>query len=311
MPPTGRRPINEEFANQAYAGGVPMAPMRNVRTEREPEERGGSLRRTGSAAKIAGRGAQATGAGLKGTGTVLRGAGAVTTRAGAALSGTGVGAIVGVPLVAIGATLSATGTASRIAGQVSAQSGKQAVRTGSAIKKIGSVGRLGRGPKAALTKALPGGARILAVRATIMNISWASWLWIAFQVPIAIFAVFAFGIALGWDEIQNGDGGFIDSVVGFVANAADSVVNFFTGFTFDHFTSLFMLANGLVFLIGLGTMLAMAIVYLLNGVPCFFGKGAGVKIGCFILALVCYFLPILNLFPWAIVWALAIIMNPE
>lgn len=310
MPPTGRRPINEEFADQAYAGGVPMTPMRNVRTEPGQEEQSASLRRTGSAAKITGRGAQAAGTGLKASGTVLRGAGAVTTRAGVALSGTGVGALIGVPLVAIGATLSATGTASRIAGQVSSQSGKQAVRTGSAIKKVGSVGRLGRGPKTALTKALPGGAKILALRASLTNLSWGSWVWIALQVPLALLTIVAFSLAAGWESLKNAEG-IVGTVLSVAAGIVNSALSFITGLSFDLLTSMFILLNSVVWLIGFGTIVGMAIVYMISGVSCVFGKASGLKIGLILLALIGYFVPILNLFPWAIFWVIAVIMNPE
>lgn len=316
-----QRPQDEEFRDsyakqglQPSVGG--MMTYRNVKSERESERDPNRLKKVGSTVKTTGRTAQAAGAGLKATGTALRAGGAVTTRAGAALSSTGVGAIIGVPLVAIGATLSATGTASRIAGQVSSQSGKQAVRAGKGIKRVGTLresltkARSTMDAKKALTKALPGGAKILALRASITNFSWASWVWAAAQVPFALFALLAFGFAAGWESLSNGSG-FIGAIIGAVTSALDAVVSLLTGYSFDDLTSVFIVINSVVWLIGLGTMLGMGFVYMFSGVHCVFGKGAGIKIGCIILALVGYFIPLLNIFPWAIFWAIAVIMNPE
>lgn len=316
-----QRPLDEEFRDsygqrglQPSTGG--MMTYRNVKAERESEREKNRLKQVGSTVKTTGRAAQATGATLKATGTALRAGGAVTTRAGAALSSTGVGAIVGVPLIAVGATLTATGTATRAAGQVTTQSGKQAVRAGKGIKRVARAkdslknARSPMAAKKAITKALPGGARILAVRATITNISWASWVWGAAQVPFALFALMAFAFAAGWESLSNGSG-FIGAVIGAVANVLDTVISFLTGYSFDDLTSVFILINSVVWLIGLGTLIGMGFVYLFSGVHCVFGKGAAIKIGCIILALVGYFIPLLNIFPWAIFWAIAVIMNPE
>lgn len=136
--PTVSDQFNASYGRQGLQPSVGgMMTYRNVNAERKSEKQGDSLQRTGSIIKNTGRAAQATGVGLKATGTALRGAGSVTMRAGAALSGTGVGAIVGVPLVAVGATLTGAGIASRGAGQISSQSGKQAVRTGGVLKRAG------------------------------------------------------------------------------------------------------------------------------------------------------------------------------
>ena len=317
-----QRPLDEEFRDSYGQRGLQpstgaMMTYRNVKAERESEREKNRLKQVGSTVKTSGRAAQATGATLKATGTALRAGGAVTTRAGAALSSTGVGAIVGVPLVAVGATLTATGTASRVAGQVTAQTGKQAVRAGKGIKQVGrqesSFARLRRQSvksKSLITKGLPGGAKIAAVRATISNLSWASWVWGAAQVPFALFALMAFAFAAGWENISNGSG-FIGSIIGAVTSALDTVVSLLTGYSFDDLTSVFIVINSVVWLIGLGTILGMGLVYMLNGVHCVFGKGASIKIGCLMLALVGYFIPLLNIFPWAIFWAIAVIKNPE
>lgn len=40
-------------------------------------------------------------------------------------------------------------------------------------------------------------------------------------------------------------------------------------------------------------------------------EGANMKMGAFLLAVIGYFLPILNLFPWALVWALVVLRYPN
>lgn len=320
-----QRPLDEEFRDsygqrglQPSTGG--MMTYRNVKAERESEREKNRLKQVGSTVKTSGRAAQATGATLKATGTALRAGGAVTTRAGAALSSTGVGAIVGVPLVAVGATLTATGTATRVAGQVTAQSGKQAVRAGKGIKRVARAkevfkknGRAGqyRGLLNKVNEKTQDLKKAKAVvKASLNNLSWATWVWGAAQVPFALCALVAFALAGSWEDLSNGSG-FIGTVISVAASILDTVVSFLTGLSFDDLTSVFILFNSITWLIGLGTIIGMAMVYMLSGVHCVFGKAAGLKISCIILALVFYALPLFNIFPWAIFWGLAVIKNPE
>ena len=206
-------------------------------------------------------------------------AGKGMTRAGAAVSRTGVGAVVGVPLMAVGATTQVAGAATQAASKVPVQTGRTLQRPESGTRAL----PLRRLPT--IRKSIIGKAK--ATRATWLVLSWAVPLWFTVQLPLALLTVVTFG----------------------ASEAAASVLpDWLVEWTAGNLLILLQMA---VFLIGLATLVAMAVIYSLNRVNCFFGEGVSLKVPAFCLAVVFYMLPFVSLFPWFLFWALAVWRYPK
>lgn len=91
----------------------------------------------GTAAVGAGVGAQATGAGLKVTGKAVGAVGRGINTAGSALSGTAIGAVVGVPLKGVGIATTGVGRGVEATGKGLEKSGRVVRRRGSATRRQG------------------------------------------------------------------------------------------------------------------------------------------------------------------------------
>jgi hypothetical protein len=63
--------------------------------------------------------------------------------------------------------------------------------------------------------------------------------------------------------------------------------------------------------LGWGTLLAIGIIYTMTGQKAFSGEGAGGKNVMFILALLGYTIPILNILPLFFFWTLMVLKNPR
>ena len=62
--------------------------------------------------------------------------------------------------------------------------------------------------------------------------------------------------------------------------------------------------------IGWTTLFTAAFVYKLSGNNPIFGDGLS-KAATFLLALICYAIPIVNIFPWFFIWTLTVMKNPK
>ena len=72
----------------------------------------------------------------------------------------------------------------------------------------------------------------------------------------------------------------------------------------------FMMTHLIVMVIGWTTLFTAAFIYKLSGSNPIFGKGLS-KAGTFLLAMICYSIPIMNLFPWFFIWTLTVMKNPK
>lgn len=215
----------------------------------------------------------------KGTGTQQRGrtlknTGRRLQRAGMTMSRSGIGAVVGVPLAAVGTAVRGIGAGTQAAGIQSNQ-----------IRYRGQGTKVMR-PKV-VEKAEAIRDKIVATRTSVAILSWATPLWFTLQLPLAILALISFGGAGAVAEIL--PAWLVEWTVGGV----------------------FYLLQVAVFFIGVGTLLVMGIAYTLSRMNCFFGQGSHIKGPVFCLAVVGYLLPFTNIFPWFILWALAVWKYPK
>jgi hypothetical protein len=208
----------------------------------------------------------------------MKNAGRGMQRAGMAMSRSGVGAVVGVTLAAVGSVVRGVGAGTQAAGKVAGNQGRQ-MRNGARGTKFMRPAVMG---KAQAIK-----DKIVATRTSVMILSWATPLWFTLQLPLAIMALIAFG---GADAVS--------SIL------PDWLVEWTVG-------GVFYLLQMSVFGIGVFTLIIMGGSYVLSGIKGFLGEGAHIKGPVFCLAVVGYLLPFTNIFPWFILWALAVWKYPK
>ena len=225
-------------------------------------------------------------------------------KTGAALSRSGPGAMVGVPMMAAGAALRGAGAQNQQAGQ-RLTAGSQGTKKLLRAKGIGDA-------KATIKK------HVKATRTNLYVLSIAAPIWFTIQLPIALAAIVALGIA-GLGEAAEDI--FGDGLIGFLYSAYDGFTNFvesLTGTNINIFESIAGVAQvlfggltTLVFVIGLLTLGTMATLYIFSGIKCFWGTHSLLKAGTFIFAMLGYLMPALNIFPWFILWGIVVWRYPE
>jgi hypothetical protein len=170
------------------------------------------------------------------------------------------------------------------------------------------------------------------MKATTVNTtiwSWGIQSWLFFQLPFALLSLVFLMAAVTIDEIKKfavpgKDDGWIatsiKTVVGGVADAIswtlstvgaglNALFGFdITGISFDGFFVAFWLV---VMMFGIFVLLVIYLMYKIALLEPFSGRGAGAKHGAFLLALIGYSLPVLNLVPWFIFWTLAVWRYPK
>lgn len=158
---------------------------------------------------------------------------------------------------------------------------------------------------------------------SISNISWGIGLWLSFQLPLAIIAVVFLGAAYIVHDvipkmIKETTGELLYKGLSFIYNtfseAATWLLDKIFGFDLTAIAdpeNYFILANFLVFLIGLSTLIIMAIIYQISLINCVFGKGSALKVSALIFATFAYMVPLLNLLPWFLIWVLVVWRYPE
>lgn len=245
-----------------------------------------------------------TSIGLRKGGKGIKRSGNKMMRSGAALSRTGAGAVVGVPMMAAGAVM-------RRAGGTNSSVGRKIGRSATEGKKLLRAQGVND-----IKKNIKG--TVSATRVNITALSFATPLWFTIQLPLALMAIAALGIAGVGESVavtlMKGPFKFAYTAYDATTNAVEAVtgINFnivesWTGFSSTLFGGLTML----VFFIGIFTLGYMATMYILSGVHCFMGKNAVLKSGTFIFALLGYLMPVLNILPWFILWGIVVWRYPK
>lgn len=309
--------IASNFNQQSYQ----QSPFRQQQpTQRQSRRSGTASRAAGKAAKSAGKAAEASGRAMQ------RGGGAMV-RGGAALSSTGLGAIIGVPLMVAGGATTAAGTGVNAAGKVSKAAGRAAERSG---KRQRRNGRFERNEPRSFSQKLSEFKDVKKLKKTVKKyssvtrinlttLSVATPIWFTLQLPLALAAMFALGLAGVTDAVAQEITG--SPVLSFLSSAFDTVTNGIESVTgvnlnvFELWADFAQVVFGgltlLVFMIGIATLFCMAIMYTLSGIRCFNGEHTGLKTSLFIFAILGYLMPILNLFPWFMLWGIIIWRYPK
>ena len=169
--------------------------------------------------------------------------------------------------------------------------------------------------------------RAKATGTTIGIWSWGFFVWLWFQVPVAIFSLVCMALQQVLFSMFNAEVAFraaeptlwqsvrsyVTLGVSKVWSALEWVFLRFADF-FDINANilgqLFMMSHLIVMVIGWLTLFTAAFIYILSGTKPIFGDG-GAKAGTFLLAMICYAIPLINIFPWFFVWTLSVMKSPK
>ena len=156
-------------------------------------------------------------------------------------------------------------------------------------------------------------------RETRVNISildWATPLYIFVQLPFAVAGVLIMTVANTFFEYNSTDADSSFSKVmteaGMLLLKALGKILSAVGFDFAKMSQdIFMMFMGVVFTIGLISLMATFLIYTLNSIQSLSGDRSGLKMGLFLLAIIGYFVPLANLFPWILFWMFAVWKYPK
>jgi uncharacterized membrane protein len=173
-------------------------------------------------------------------------------------------------------------------------------------------------------------AQVKAKSVTTSIWSWGFYSWIFFQLPFAIlglaFMVLAAsveGVVTSVTDVKQDDGlivslakGALNVVTDATVSAAkfvnDKVLGLFdVDLTSFNPNSVFLIPYGIVLAYGIFILLLIYLIYKLSFLEPLSGNGGGVKKGAFLLALIGYSVPGLNLLPWFFVWTMAVMRYPK
>ena len=149
--------------------------------------------------------------------------------------------------------------------------------------------------------------------------SWAGWIWLVFQVPFAILTVVflgLMGLQAKWQEfVHNTTAGqiidWVTTPIQWLGQGAAAIAKLLgADISAISFSNFFMLSLMLTAFIGWGTLLAMGINYVVTMTKCLSGKGSGIKWTTLLIAVCAYGIPVLNLFPWFLLWLGAVWLYP-
>ena len=160
-------------------------------------------------------------------------------------------------------------------------------------------------------------------RATVANVwitAWATWWYLGFQIPLAVIGNFALGvwfaagfIATQFEKTTVGAAIFFvlgDLRSGSIAEGVEEYVLKTFGIDFDP-ELLFIIPFALTFLLGLFQLICCWFTYAAMGLKPLSGNGGWLKFFTFILVMIGYGLPILNLFPLVYLWTIAVWAYPK
>ena len=171
-------------------------------------------------------------------------------------------------------------------------------------------------------------AKATVTRSNIMILSVGISGWLMFQLPLALISAGFLMAAGALDAIKNlaqtmvaDGGGYLEKIGGgvylileFTATIFTEVVEVLTGFDFEalHPATFFAITYMILIAWGIFLLTTIAVFYKISFLnPLFGGRGAGQKTSLFMLALIGYSIPILNIFPWFIFWIIAVWKNPK
>ncbi len=161
-------------------------------------------------------------------------------------------------------------------------------------------------------------------RTTYAIWSWAFYVWFWFQVPVAVFSLVFMGMQQALYSLWTAEVAFRQessaivnaarTVAGVILSAFKWVVEQFLDF-FDIdpniIGGLFLMTHLIVMIIGWLTLFTAVFIYKASGNNPVFGNGAGGKSMTFLLALIAYAIPFINIFPWFAIWTLMVLKNPK
>jgi hypothetical protein len=165
---------------------------------------------------------------------------------------------------------------------------------------------------------------ISATRVNMTALYVAGPLWFIVQLPLALLSIVMLGFGSIPEEVARAAGVF-QTIMNLaipsqfvIQNVIPSIIEYSTGYSISSADlwqntnlALYSLFSIGAFFVGLITLFAMAIYYTLSGVKCFFGENSTGKIITFILAMFGYLLPVLNMFPWFILWGIVVWRYPK
>ncbi len=152
-------------------------------------------------------------------------------------------------------------------------------------------------------------------KATANNVSimmWGGTLWFSFQLPFALISLAMFGISSAVHTAVNASG-FI-SAAAWLANKVVSGVSSVFGFDvnlLEMADSFFLVTYLLVLAVGILSIFVAYLQYSLSFLRPLSGEMAGLKIGVLLLAVAGYSIPLLNLFPWILLWMAVVWKYPK
>jgi hypothetical protein len=159
-------------------------------------------------------------------------------------------------------------------------------------------------------------ARARVSTANVWITSWAVFWYLTFQLPIAVISVAGLGMAYAVLQLISKiteDGGIFSIFGSFITGVTTKLLaaaKYIFGIEFDP-TLLFLIPFLLVFLLGLFQLILTWFMYSTVRINSLSGQAAGAKVTLFIIALVGYAIPILNLFPLIFLWMVVVWIYPK
>lgn len=288
------QPFNERFTEERFSRSITRPTSRNVVVQR----RGGRQNPSKTAQQSAAATMQAAGSTLQVTGKSAKVTGIGLQRAGVALSSTGIGAIVGAPLAA-------AGTATRVAGTGMDTTGKALRRGAARVKKIKGVDAAAEDKK-----------KVSKANLKIWMTLFGFWPFQVFLAVVSMVSMAVMSVTEGISEQvdSNGVTRFVSSVFGFIGNTLAEGIRTLTGFDINGFLELlnpktwFLLTHTMIFSFGILMLGGIILFYFFSGIRPF---GAWPKLVAFIVAVMGYATPILNIFPWFLLYTIVVWCNPR
>jgi len=166
------------------------------------------------------------------------------------------------------------------------------------------------------TRLVDPGVLVARARVTGMNVwlmGWGLWLWGSVQVPFALISILMFGIAAMFYATES----WLQStwagrqVTTIATGLMDALKVFGIDLSvFDPYGLAFV-AGLAVLAIGLFTIMSAIFAYSLGFINCFGGRGSTAKTAALLLCFLGYGLPVVNLFPWFVLYLLAVSRYPK
>lgn len=253
-----------------------------------------TLRQTGVGMNITGRAITAAGQGVHVAGRHLM-------AKGVALSGTGLGAVAGVPLALAGGAMAVGGKAIAVAGRSTRNAGRALAQSNRT--RVGV-----RGLPQAVSTIVDMSDRMKVAQVLVPL----GGLWLAVQLPLAVFGLVSMGMTGFVSTIgQDTGGNWFTNLIGLLAGTLLSVLKTLGADFGAVFNGLFILSY--IFMLALGLIVISGIVLYLtmSKIKPLSGEHAGLKQSMLLLTIISYSLPGLSLFPVIYLWLLVILRYPK